>query len=304
MQLAISKIGNENPFENSIEPMKEMAAYEALWFNREISFKKLAAFFAKNPYKRPSDLVDNLEEIENASQKLIQILKKDFRSNKPNLLINSTYDYPLRLRDAKEPIEMVYYQGDIDLLNTPSVAIVGTRKPSEEGLRRAKKLVSLLVKDDYTIISGLAEGIDTCAHQTTMELKGRTIAVIGTPLNEYYPKVNKAIQEKIAKEHLLISQVPFIRYSQQNIKGNRLFFPERNKLMSAVSEATVIIEAGDTSGTLIQAQAALFQGRKLFILNNCFENPNITWPKKYEALGAIRVYDYQDIINSLSCAKG
>ena len=107
------------------------------------------------------------------------------------------------------------------------------------------------------------------------------------------------IQKKIAKEFLLISQIPVERYEAQNPRTNRFFFPERNKTMSALTQATIIIEAGETSGTLVQAREALKQGRKLFILNSCFENPTLTWPAKYESRGAIRVCEYDDIRREL-----
>lgn len=214
-------------------------------------------------------------------------------------MISNTFDYPDRLRDAKYPVEILYYSGNIEYINTRGIAIVGSRKPSEYGLRRARKLATLLVKDGFTIYSGLADGIDSMAHLTAIENGGRTVAVIGTPLDEFYPKQNKNLQLYIAKKHLLISQVPFIRYASQNYKVNRFFFPERNKTMSALSEATVIIEASETSGTLIQARAALDQGRKLFILQNCFENKNITWPERFEKQGAVRVREYEDIIKHL-----
>ncbi|EFK6515218.1 DNA-processing protein DprA, partial [Escherichia coli] len=92
-----------------------------------------------------------------------------------------------------------------------------------------------------------------------------------------------------------ISQVPFHRYLEQDYRSNRIFFPERNVTMSALTEATIIIEASETSGTLTQARAALAQGRKLFILESCFRNPSITWPARFEAQGAIRVRNYEDI---------
>ena len=114
--------------------------------------------------------------------------------------------------------------------------------------------------------------------ERVLEEGGRTIGVIGTPLTSVYPKQNAALQEKIAQEHLLISQVPFKRYSEQDFRLNRSFFPERNVTMSALSDATIIVEASDTSGTLYQARAALRQKRKLFILNNCFENASLKWP--------------------------
>ena len=105
--------------------------------------------------------------------------------------------------------------------------------------------------DNFTIVSGLAKGIDAAAHKTAIKQKGRTIAVLGTPLNTYYPKENSKLKNFIAHRHLLISQVPFVRYSKQSPFGNKLFFPERNKTMSALTEVTVIIEASGTSGTLI-----------------------------------------------------
>ncbi|EKN6297734.1 DNA-processing protein DprA, partial [Yersinia enterocolitica] len=213
--------------------------------------------------------------------------------------VHGAGEYPEKLRDARHPIEVLYYQGWWDLVNTPSVAVVGSRKVSEEGARRTKKLVKCLVNDGFTIVSGLAEGVDTCAHETALEMGGNTIAVIGTPLSHNYPRQNVDLQKKIRENFLLISQVPFQRYLDQDYRSNRIFFPERNVTMSALTKATIIVEASDTSGTLTQARAALAQGRKLFILESCFQNSSISWPAKYEALGAIRVSHYDDIRKQL-----
>ena len=125
--------------------------------------------------------------------------------------------------------------------------------------------------------------------------------MIGTPLSHTYPKENAELQRKVASEYLIISQVPVRRYERQDYRKNRLFFPERNITMSALTEATIIVEAGETSGTLIQARAALHQGRRLFILDSCFRK-GLTWPKKYADKGAIRVVDYDDIRQHLSTA--
>src|SRR5690606_35708634 len=107
---------------------------------------------------------------------------------------------------------------------------------------------------------------------TAIAHDGRTIAVIGTPISEVYPKENKDLQRHIASNYLLVSQVPLLRYKSQGAHINRFFFPERNKTMSALSDATIIVEASETSGTLTQARAALDQGRKLFILESNFHN--------------------------------
>lgn len=299
MQLTLDS--KNDPFKNSIEPMREMAAYEALWENYGVTFKEIASLFAKHPGSLPSDLVA-VKKIEDfiAHLSTIFLAEKEKEGwKKPRILINSSFDYPKKLRDAKEPVEVLYYQGDLSLIETRSIAIVGARKPTEEGRVRARNLVKHLVRDKITIVSGLATGIDTEAHKTAIELGGETIAVIGTPINQYYPKENREIQDRIAEKYLLISQVPFFRYSQQDYRVNRGFFPERNKTMSALTEGTVIVEASDTSGTLIQARAALEQGRKLYILDSCFKNPRITWPKRFEERGAIRVKDYDDIRSTL-----
>lgn len=275
-----------------ISPFKEMAAYEAIWKSGNTSFKSLSTIFSKSPELNLSDIVPNQEinEMSNLLDKLLSGMHYNFGA-----LFRNTFDYPLNLNDAREKLQLLYYAGSLDYLYTKGVAVVGTRNPSNEGLKRTENLVKYLVKDNFTIISGLAKGIDTKAHITALNCTGRTIAVIGTPLNISYPKENTELQKKIATEHLLVSQVPFYRHSLQTPNGNKLFFPERNKTMSAISLATVIVEASDTSGTLIQARAALEQRRKLFILDSCFNNRNISWPHKYEKMGAIRVKEYEDI---------
>lgn len=286
-----------------ISPIEEIAAYETLWENQKASFKNIAEIFKNNPGGRPTDFLTSEDKARFRVNRttIIDIIEKLRSENhyKPNLLIHGSINYPSKLRDAREPVELLYYTGNIDLIYTKSVAIVGTRNPSHEGKKRAEKMTKLLVENGFTIVSGLATGIDTIAHKTAVINGGNTIAVIGTPLNAVYPKENSSLQDYIAKRHLLITQVPFIKHKNQHYKANSLFFPERNKTMSAITEATVIIEAGERSGTLVQARAAIQQGRKLFILNSCFENKNITWPSYFEKRGAIRVRDFSDVLKNL-----
>ena len=157
-----------------------------------------------------------------------------------------------------------------------------------------------LVNDGFTVVSGLAAGIDRAAHDTAIERNGRTIAVIGTPLSHVYPRAHAALQRQIAERFLVVSPVPLKRYESQDYRRNRLFFPERNVVMSALTEATIIVEAGQTSGTLIQARAALQQGRKLFVLDSCFRNPHLMWSARLASKGAVRVAEYDDIRRGLS----
>jgi DNA processing protein len=275
----------------------EMGAYEYLWQQPNSNTKQLAKLFGDHPGSLPSDLVDDDE-----SERVADEVSKHFAERgikRFGIRINGMHDYPSQLRDAVEPVELLYFLGSWDLAEAPNkVAVVGTRQISKEGAARTRKLVRALVEHDFTIVSGLAQGVDTVAHHTAIESKGRTVAVIGTPISETYPKDNIALQRQLASDFLVISQVPVLRYRSQSPKLNRFFFPERNKTMSALTDATIIVEASETSGTLIQAKAALAQGRKLFILENNFHNSAITWPAKFEKLGAIRVREFDDIMQA------
>jgi len=282
----------------AISPLRELGAYEALWEDPDTSFKTLSEKFAARPGAVPSDFVPPARARECAA--FVQERFHAAAVNRFGVRVHGAGDYPEKLRDAAHPVELIYYQGWWDLAESRSVAVVGTRKPSPEGLARTRRLVKALVKDNFTIVSGLATGIDTAAHETAIEEGGRTIAVIGTPLSHSYPRENTELQRKIATDFLVISQVPVRRYESQDYRRNRLFFPERNITMSALTEATIIVEAGETSGTLIQARAALQQGRKLFILDSCFNNKSLSWPQKFAEGGAIRVVGYDDIREHLS----
>ncbi|MER8516083.1 DNA-protecting protein DprA [Mesorhizobium sp. M1060] len=280
-----------------ISPGKEMGAYECLWLEDRATFKTIADRFKADPTALPSDFVEP-SKVEDAARSAFEILRSK-GVKKFGVRVNHAGDYPPKLRDARHPVELLYFQGAWELTETRSVAIVGSRKASDEGRERATRIANALVNRGFTIVSGLAEGIDTAAHTAAIEAGGQTIAVIGTPLGEFYPKSNRDLQERIARDFLVISQVPILRYKAQAVPQNRLFFPERNVTMSALTEATIIVEASDTSGTLTQARAALHQGRKLFILDPCFERTDITWPRRFQDLGAIRVRSPADIWSAL-----
>ncbi|AXK82250.1 DNA-processing protein DprA [Pseudolabrys taiwanensis] len=297
VNLLAERDDSNSPAVKPISPLRELGAYEALWLEKGATFKTIAERFAADPTALPSDFISPALADQCARQVLAKL--KGNGVDQFGVRINHAGDYPKRLRDAKHPIEVLYYQGAWELSETRGVAVVGTREPTDEGKERARRISRALVEKHFTVVSGLANGIDTVAHTTAIELGGRTIAVIGTPLGQYYPPENKELQKKIAREFLLISQVPVLRYSKQAVPQNRLFFPERNVTMSALTDATIIVEAGETSGTLTQARAALHQGRKLFILNSLFERRDLTWPATFESRGAIRVRELDDIWKAL-----
>ncbi len=169
----------------------------------------------------------------------------------------------------------LYYAGDTSLLKLPCVAIVGTREVSDAGIAATEWLTRKLVEAGIVIVSGLAYGVDTVAHTTALASGGRTIAVIGTPLDKASPSENALLQERVYREHLLISQ---FRAGDAVYRTN---FPVRNRLMATLSDATIVMEARDKSGTLHQAAECTKLGRWLFIAKSVIDDPTITWPKDF-----------------------
>lgn len=197
--------------------------------------------------------------------------------------MKASFDYLANLTEIekKNSPESFFYEGNYSLLeNGRRVSIVGSRKISDLGRKRAEKIAKFLVKSGITVVSGLAEGVDTIAHQTTIQEGGNTIAVIGTPLDKYYPKENRELQDKIAKEHLLISQFP------ESYPITPKNFPIRNRLMALISDATIIIEASDKSGTKHQGWEALRLGRTVFIMENVIKDTSVTWAHEMIKYGA------------------
>jgi len=179
----------------------------------------------------------------------------------------------------------LWVRGAHSLLDPSSVrvSLVGSRKASQEGLRRCRKLSKLLVAEGVVVVSGLAQGIDTAAHRAAIESGGRTVAVVGTGVDRVYPSANRLLQEEIATDHLLVSQFP------PGAPPNKRHFPQRNRTMALLSDATVIIEAGETSGSLHQGWEALRLARPLFLLRSVVLS-DLGWPEKMMGYGA-RVLD-------------
>jgi DNA processing protein len=180
---------------------------------------------------------------------------------------------------------VVYWSGDLALLRAHCVSVVGTREASEAGSLRAARLARELTEAAIVVVSGLAGGIDTAALASAMQHHGHVVAVIGTPLNKAYPAENGPLQERIWREHLLMS--PFA-------EGEAVFrsnFPKRNRVMAAVSDATVIVEASDTSGTLHQAAECQRLGRWLFIMRSVAEDRSLTWPAAFLGKPRTAVFD-------------
>ena len=290
---------------------KEILAYETLWAleNHKESWIKESALKKWFKSCTPSETLDempqqnglfsstNSDEIKSEVEQFLD-QSSDGSSTTFSVVVNKDSRYPKNLKN-EYPIGLFYYKGDLDILGTSCVSIVGARKASQDGLENARHLAKALTAENYTIVSGLAAGIDTAAHWSAIENEGKTIGVVGTPIDQYYPKENRALQDKIAENFLLISQVPFYKFAHENFNFRRFHFLRRNKVMASISKATIIAEASGSSGSLDQAKECLRQKKKLFILDSCFKNPENKWPFDYEKKGAIRVRETAEILNNI-----
>jgi DNA processing protein len=172
-------------------------------------------------------------------------------------------------------IPQVYCVGDQSLLDRPRVAIVGSRKASSEARRRAQQLARDCARAGVVVVSGLAEGIDQAAHEAAIEHGGKTIAVIGTPLDKVYPAHHARLQERIYRDHLLVSALDWGRSFLPRD------FPERNRLMARIAQATAIIEASDSSGTLHQASESVSIGHPVYIAGAVLDDSSLRWPQRF-----------------------
>lgn len=204
-------------------------------------------------------------------------------------------DYPKLLAKTEQAPRFLYLRGKKSLLHeNRTVALVGSRQASDRAKDNTKRLAEKLGRNGITIISGLAKGIDVTAHRAALDKGFNTIAVIGTNLNQYYPAENKLVQQEIEKKGLVVSQ-----FSPAS-STERWFFPLRNGVMSGLSLATIIMEAGETSGALKQADFAIRQKREVLIPRSALNIPSITWPQKYVNLGAKVVESPNDVLNKLA----
>ena len=211
------------------------------------------------------------------------------------IIKRGSLEYPPLLNATKQAPWFLYARGRIELLQEwRTVSLIGSRKASDESKLNTERVAQTLGRNSITVVSGLAKGIDVTAHKSALERNYNTIAVIGTNLNQYYPPENKEIQLEIEKRGLVVSQF------SPATKTERWFFPLRNGVMSGLSLATVIMEAGENSGALKQADFALKQGRQVLIPSKALEISTLTWPKRYVEKGAQTVATPKEILQKLA----
>jgi len=203
--------------------------------------------------------------------------------------------YPTKLKEIKNVPKKLFLRGNIELLASNSIAIVGSRECTSYGFYKAYEFAKELSKKGICVISGLAQGIDTAAHLGAMHQKGKTIAVLGTGLNKIYPKENEILAESIIKNGgLIISEYGL--YQERKSEN----FPKRNRIMSGLSDGILVIEARKKSGTLITARYAKEQGKKVFCFPGNIDVINSSGTNELIKNGETLVTEVKDILDEFA----
>ncbi|ARD49283.1 DNA protecting protein DprA [Sporosarcina sp. P37] len=203
-------------------------------------------------------------------------------------------DYPDELKQLCDPPAVLYSKGDITLLKTrPRVGIIGSRKATVYSKKALDFIVPPLVDNRIPIVSGLAEGADTMAHRAAIHYGGKTIGVLGHGFSHIYPKKNKEIAEKMAKNHLLVTEYP------PYLPPAKWTFPMRNRIISGLSDALVITESVERSGTMSTVEHALDHGKEIFAVPGAIDSPLSAGPNKLLDEGAKPLWSGFQIIDLL-----
>jgi DNA processing protein len=200
-------------------------------------------------------------------------------------------EYPAVLKEIHSPPLALYVRGALESRDRHAVAVVGTRHPTHYGMETAGKLAFLLAQAGYTVVSGLALGIDTAAHEGALKAKGRTLAVIGGGMEKLYPPSNAKLADAIAGSGAVLSEYPMAR------SPDKTTFPVRNRIVSGLSLGVLVIEAGRTSGALQTANQALEQGRAVFAVPGRIDSPASWGTHELIKNGARLVTGLEDILS-------
>ncbi|WP_088892755.1 DNA-processing protein DprA [Leptolyngbya ohadii] len=225
-------------------------------------------------------------------------LLRQHEQENPRFWTPADPDYPQLLLETPDPPPVLYYWGRVEPLEnqgqTPCIAIVGTRNPSDYGRRWTRRIATALCEAGYTVVSGLADGIDTIAHHACLNAEGRTIAVLGTGVDVVYPWRNKELARQVRQHGLLLSEYP------AGTQPDRVHFPRRNRIIAGLSRVTLVLEAPQKSGALITARLANEYGRDVYVLPNSLDNPNARGCLDLLNQGAALILGEAELLDSLA----
>ena len=207
-------------------------------------------------------------------------------------------NYPEMLTQITAPPLVLYANGDVEALHLPALAIIGSRNPTQGGVRNAQEFAKYLGGRGFVIVSGLAQGIDAAAHQGALDAGGKTVAFLGTGIDRVYPAVNRQLAHAIAQNGVLLSEYPL------GAAPESWHFPERNRLISGLSLGPLVVEAARRSGSLITARLATEQGREVFALPGSIHNALARGCHELIRQGAKLVESAGDILSELQPLAG
>lgn len=265
--------------------MLEESAYWLAWSQipgiGAISIKRLQQHFSNLATAWKAN-ANQLLEVEGLGQQTVKVvletrslinpekLLQQHQQQNPNFWTPADTEYPRLLLEIPNLPPVLYYRGKVEspenLGIKPLVAIVGTRDPSDYGKKWTRKISTALAKNGFTVVSGMAEGIDTEAHQACLEAGGRTIAVLGTGVDMIYPPRNRNLYNHIINQGLVVSEYP------SGTQPNRAHFPQRNRIIAGLSRAVIVMEAPTKSGALITANVANEFCRDVYVLPGSLDN--------------------------------
>ncbi|MFN8637745.1 MAG: DNA-processing protein DprA, partial [Chloroflexota bacterium] len=201
--------------------------------------------------------------------------------------------YPTALREIADPPPVLYARGELSPADDWAIAVVGTRRASIYGRQATERIVSDVARAGVTVVSGLAKGIDTVAHRAALTAGGRTIAVLGSGLDRVYPEENRALADRIAASGAVLTEYPL------GTPPDATNFPRRNRIVSGLARATLVVEADHKSGAMITATQAAEQGRDVFAVPGSIFSPLSAGPHQLIREGAKVVTDASDILEEL-----
>src|SRR5882672_4245008 len=236
-----------------------------------------------------ADQISNWESIVDLPAELKCV--RDFGAT---VITQESTSYPRSLREIHAPPIVLYVWGELQERDHHAIGIIGARRTTHYGSESAKKLSYQLAYAGLTVISGLARGIDTAAHQGALAAKGRTIAVIGSGLSKLYPPENQALAEKICNGNGAV-----VSEFSMEIEPDRQTFPMRNRIISGWSHGILVVEAGVNSGALITASQAIEQGRAVYAVPGHINAPSAIGSNRLIQQGAKLVMDANDILEDL-----
>ena len=235
----------------------------------------------------------SLEEIDWLSNTDFASLELQYRKEAIHFLMYEDALYPKRLKEIYLPPVVLFYKGRLELFNRLSIGIVGARNHTPYSKEALEYLLPDILERKVSIISGLARGVDSLAHQLTLDLKGETIAVIGNGINICYPKENQSLYDAIGKKGLILSEYPL------DSPPLKFHFPYRNRIIAGLSHGLCVIEAKMHSGSLITANVALSENRQVFALPGNITSEYSKGTNELITAGAFPIRNANDILDSL-----